>query len=312
MARGSAAAGRAGICPDCARATAPAGNPAPPSPGVEPAADPGGRPALRLRHGTDEVLVSTCGAQVLSWRHRDADVLWTATRAEHRPGRPVRGGIPVVFPWFGDHPSDPDLPAHGFARNQPWQLAAAGPGPAVVLEMSDDAATRASWPHPFRLRCAVALGDTLRIALAVENRGPSAFACEQALHTYFAVGDVRTASVHGLEGLVPSEHAREPDAGVDVRQPIRCRAETDRIYQGVGDRIELRAPALSRTVVLRAGNARSAIVWNPWADRCARMPQLAPDDWQRFLCIETANVREHRVELAPGQRHELALELEAR
>lgn len=277
--------------------------------GITETTDPGGRPALRLQRGEDEVLVSRLGAQVLSWHHAGRDVLWTASKAEYLPGKPVRGGVPIVFPWFGDHPTDAKLPAHGFVRNLTWRLCATSPAPEIVLETSDDATTRGMWPFAFRLRLAVALDPSLRMSLSIENCGPAPFPCEEALHTYFSVGDVHTAAVHGLAGVAFTEHAKEPEAHWDPRAPLRFRAETDRIFQSVPNRIELRTPALARSTVLTCEHARSAIVWNPWPAKTARLSQMAADDWQRFVCIESANVREHRLSLAPGATHTMTLSL---
>ncbi|MBX3464327.1 MAG: D-hexose-6-phosphate mutarotase [Planctomycetes bacterium] len=274
---------------------------------VKRAQDPGGRALLRLEHEQDAAEVSLCGAQVLRWQHAGGEVLWTASQPKYAAGQPVRGGVPLVFPWFGDHATDPKLPAHGFARNRTWTLVHANDTPEVVLELTDDEATRAMWPHSFRLRLSVVLGAKLRLGLTVENTGGEPFAFEAALHSYFVVGDVRTASVHGLEGLPCTEQAAEPEAQWDRAQPLRFRAETDRIFQGVPERLELRSPALARTVTLLARDARSAIVWNPWPAKTAKLSQMAPDDWQRFCCVETANVREHAVRLGAGEAHRLAL-----
>lgn len=280
--------------------------------GISHTQDPGGRPALRLAGPGGVAVVSFTGAQVLSWRTAAGDVLWTGDKAEYATGKPVRGGVPLVFPWFGDHPHAPKLPAHGFARGLAWRLDRTGPGPEAVLTVDDDASTRALWPHPFRLHLEIGLATDLRLAFEIENTGSTALRCEQALHTYFAVGDVHTCSVHGLEGVPCTEQAAAPDTAWDRHAPLRFRAETDRIFQGTPDRLELRAPALGRVVALTTRGARSAIVWNPWPAKAARLSGLAGDDWTRFVCIESANVREHAVQLAPGQRHRLELELRCR
>lgn len=281
-------------------------------PGITRVQDPGGRDAFALHGDGGKVVVATLGAQVLSWQSPAGEVLWWGTKAEYAPGKPVRGGVPLVFPWFGDHPTDRQLPAHGFARNLVWRLARAAAGPELVLTTNDDAATRAMWPHAFTLQLAIAVRDQLRMALTITNSGTTALRCEEALHTYFAVGDVHTASVHGLEGVACTEHAAAPEGPWDPRAPLRFRAETDRIFQGTPDRIELRCPALGRAVTLTTTNARSAIVWNPWPAKTARLSGMAPDDWQRFCCIESANVREHALSLAPGQSHTLTLSLGCR
>jgi glucose-6-phosphate 1-epimerase len=278
--------------------------------GVVWTVDPGGRRALQLEAAGGRVLVALCGAQVLSWHTRDGDVLWTASKPEYAAGKPVRGGIPVVFPWFGDHRSDPKLPAHGFARTLEWRLERAGPGPRIVLTTGDDERTRQLWPHAFRLQFEVALDTELSMALRVHNPGPQPLSFEAALHTYFGVGDVHQASVHGLERVACTETATAPEVDWDPAAPLRFRAETDRVFHGAPDRIELRAPARRRTVVLQARDARSAIVWNPWPAKTARLSQMIADDWTRFCCIETANVRQHAITLAPGAQHTMALRLE--
>lgn len=279
--------------------------------------DPGGRAAVRIDGDSgSSVLVALLGAQVLSWRVRGDEVLWCASKAEYAEGKPVRGGIPLVFPWFGDalsdHATDKKLPAHGFARNLEWRLADAQRTEGVVLEASDDASTRAMWPHAFRLQLAVSLGDGLRLALTVHNPGPMPFRCEEALHTYFAVGDVHSASVHGLEGLPHTETATAPEVAWDSVAPLRFRAETDRIFDGAPDRLELAAPALQRTIVLQTQNASSAIVWNPWTAKTAKLSQMAADDWQRFCCVESANVRQRALTVVPGASHTLSLVLRCR
>mgnify|MGYP002624243293 FL=1 len=279
------------------------------APGVTRTEDPGGRPAVALDGRGGRAVVATTGAQVLSWHAPDGDVLWTASEPEYAPGKPVRGGVPVVFPWFGEHHGAPDLPAHGFARALAWEVVGAGAGPRVVLAVTDDPDTRRMWPHAFRLELAVDLARGLELALTVTNTGDDPCTFEEALHSYFAVGDVRTASVHGLEDVPCVEHARDPEEAWDPAAPLRFRAETDRVFQGVPDELVLRAPALGRDVRLTTQDARSAIVWNPWPKKTARLSQMAPDDWQRFCCIESANVREHAVTLAPGTRHTLRLTL---
>ena len=42
------------------------------------------------------------GAQVTAWQPRDErPVLFTSPNSAFTPGRAIRGGIPIVFPWFG-------------------------------------------------------------------------------------------------------------------------------------------------------------------------------------------------------------------
>lgn len=303
--------GRACLCRACATAPEPLADAGEATGAAAVTTDPGGRPAVRLTAAGGDARIAQLGAQVLSWRSAVGDVLWTGSAESYAPGKAVRGGVPIVFPWFGAHPDDPTKPQHGFARTLDWRLAALGPGARARFVAQDDAATRTLWPHRFTLAFDVALDDRLHLALTVVNRGDAPFAYEEALHTYFALGDVATASVHGLEGAACVEHAKAPDPHADLRAPVRFRAETDRVYQGAPARVELRAPALSRVVTLDAPAARSAIVWSPWPAKAATLSGLGPDDWQRFCCVETANVKQAARTLAPGARATLRLTLSA-
>lgn len=303
---------RACVCRACATAPDPLAGHGDDAGAAVAATDPGGRPGVRLTAPGGEALVANLGAQVLSWRSRVGDVLWTGSAETYAAGKAARGGVPIVFPWFGAHPDDPTKPQHGFARTLAWRVAALGPGARARFVAADDEATRALWPCRFTLVFDVALDERLHLALTVVNRGDAPFRYEEALHTYFALGDVATASVHGLEAAECVEHARAPDPQADLRAPVRFRAETDRVYQGAPARIELRAPALGRVVELLAPDARSAIVWSPWPAKAATLSGLGPDDWRRFCCVETANVKQAARLLAPGARATLRLTLAAR
>lgn len=299
----TAAKSRACICQACCNASMNE-----PAEGVSNTVDPGGRAAVRLASGDRSVLIAKTGAQVLSWHVAGKDVLWTASAPEHVAGKPVRGGIPVVFPWFGDHKHDASLPAHGFARSIDWHCSVHRPRSATFTCV-DTPKTRELWDHAFHAELDVTLGDDLQIAMTITNTGDAPFSFEQALHTYFASGDIHEASVHGLENVRHVEHAREPEGDWDTSAPIRFRAETDRVFQDVPDVLHLRAATLGRTVTLATEQSRSTIVWNPWPNKTARLSQMQADDWQHFVCIETANVHDHAITLASGASHRMSLTL---
>ena len=63
------------------------------------------------------------GAQVTTWRLRDEQpVLFTSPKSAFAPGRAIRGGIPIIFPWFGPSRHAPTAPQHGFTRTATWHL----------------------------------------------------------------------------------------------------------------------------------------------------------------------------------------------
>jgi glucose-6-phosphate 1-epimerase len=249
------------------------------------------------------------GGHLTHWQPRGAaaPVLFLSRRAVYTPGKAIRGGVPLIFPWFGPHATDRAKPMHGFARARAWRLLMAEPAPdgtvTVELGLDDDDATRAVWPHAFRARYRVTIGDTLAMTLDVTNTGRAAFTFEAALHTYLAVGDVRTASVTGLEHTAYIDKVDGMTRKRQGGEPLQLTGETDRVFLGTRARCVVDDPALRRRLHVDKTGSATTVVWNPWSAKAAEIADLEPDDWRRMLCVETANAADDAVTLAPGDHH---------
>lgn len=259
---------------------------------------------------TDTTELCTQGAHLARWR----DALFLSSRSRFERGQPIRGGIPLIFPWFGDDPLRLGRGAHGFARRVEWRVLESeerADGLRARLELRDDDATRALWPHRFRAELSVAAGAELALELVVHNTDRTEFTFEAALHTYLAVGDVRRATLRGLEGarfVDKLDGFRErPPSGL----PLTLSGPADRIYLAGPATLELDDASLGRTLLLEQRGARSTVVWNPWEAAAARMADLG-DEWPKFLCVESANVGAAAITLAPGANHALSLRLSVR
>jgi len=250
------------------------------------------------------------GGHVTYYQPRgQAGVLFLSERSRYGRGEVIRGGVPVIFPWFGPRAGHPGSPQHGFARRVPWTVVAAGPAPhgavSVTLELVADDATRAEWEAEFRLRYTVTVGDTLDLTLVTENRGTSALSFEQALHTYVAVADVRGVTVAGLAGTT---YIDKPDGMQRKREDspaVRFVAETDRVYLDTTTVCVIDDPGRGRQTVIEKEGSQTTVLWNPGAERAQAMSDLGNDDWRRFVCVETANAADNAVRLAPGDSHAL-------
>jgi glucose-6-phosphate 1-epimerase len=276
--------------------------------------------AQGTRNGLDVVELatpaSTCvialhGAQVLSFTPRgDRDWLWVSDRADFALGKPLRGGIPICFPWFGPHPTDGALPAHGFARTWVWRLARVEELDAgrvrAGLELTSELATARMFPYAFVARLAVTVGDALELAFEVENTGDAPFAFEVALHTYFAVSDAGAAAVGGLHGRAYADRVAAGARRREEGEAVRFAGEVDRIYDSGGP-LTLDDPARARPLRIESADAGSTIVWNPGAAKAATLADMSPDGFHGFACVETGNVRERRITLAPGARHAISV-----
>lgn len=248
---------------------------------------PGGATATLCRHG----------AQVLGWRARGAsrDRLFLSSRSQYADGAAIRGGIPVIFPQFSGFGP---LPKHGFARNRCWTLLPGTDPARAVFELTDDGATRALWPHAFRARLEVTLGDErLDTTLVVSNPGPAPLSFTAALHTYLAVTDIAQVRVRGLAGHPFLDATRGLARELETREAVSFDGEFDRVFEALPGALVLEDGA-ERLAIEREGFA-DAVVWNPGADKGAALSDLDDGDYRRFLCIEPA-VFNPPVTLAPG------------
>jgi len=253
------------------------------------------------------------GAHVTGWQPRgSAPVVWMSGRSAFEPGKPIRGGIPICFPWFGPHPSDPAQPPHGFARLSAWTLDRVGrdDGPqgdavAVTLSLRTDAGQPHAWPHRCLLTFKATFGRELALELAVSNVGDTPCIVQEALHTYFSVGDIRQVAVEGLAGATFVDKMRGGERFVQDAAPIRFAGETDRVYLGAAGATTIVDAALRRRIEIAKTGSRSTVVWNPWIAKARAMPDFGDDEWPSMVCVETANVLDDALTLPPGGEHRL-------
>lgn len=261
-----------------------------------------------------QALVSAQGAQVLAFQARgQAPLLWLSPQALFQPGKAIRGGIPLCFPWFGPHPDDPARPAHGFARLRDWRLVeASATGEALQLELAldDDEATRALWSHAFSARLRLTFGRSLALRLTVTNTGQGDFPLGFAFHSYFPLADSAAAHVEGLDG---SLYIDQVAAGRPRRHQdglLRFSGETDRIYLFTSGCCRLVDEVNDHVVRLAAPECRSVIAWNPGPDKSARLADMGPGAWRGMACVESGNVEDDAVRLLPGAARAFTLVLE--
>jgi len=264
-------------------------------------ADFRGQPAVALAAPDGaRAVVLLHGAQVVSWQPAGGGGrLFLSERARYGAGQSVRGGVPVVFPQFNERGP---LPRHGFVRNRPWTLVRAETGAddaLAVLQLNDDASTRALWPHAFALELTVCVrGQRLDVELAVNNTGAAAFDFMAALHTYLAVAEIAAAQLSGLAGCRYEDFVTGTQR-TDEATALRIEGHTDRIYFGAPAALSLDEDG--RRLRIEATRFPDVVVWNPGEAGAAQLADLAPDEHRRFLCVEAALIGEP-VTLAPGEQ----------
>lgn len=259
-------------------------------------------------------VVSQQGAQVLEFQASGKPpLLWCSPLATRQPGKAIRGGIPLCFPWFGPHPNDAAKPAHGFARQRNWTLSAAGlAGESLQLEftLSADAATRALWPHDFIATLRMTCGRQLALQLTVANTGLEPFGFGFAFHTYFPLADSRQARVEGLADSLCIDQLAPGRARHRQEGAVRFNGETDRIYLHTSGTCHLVDEGREQTLRIQAPDCRSVIAWNPGPEKTARLADMPPDAWREMACVETGNVEDDAPILPPGAARAFSLLIE--
>ena len=271
---------------------------------------PGGLPLVELSSTHGSAVVALQGGHLLGWIPRgEQPVIWLSKDAKFAPGKSIRGGVPVCWPWFGPHSGETSFPAHGFARTVPWQVIAAEEfgdgGTRLVLSLEQNATTRRYWPFSTEVTLRVSLTAALEIELITRNTGATPITIGEALHTYFEVGDVREIAIRGLEdcGFID-----KVDGGKRKRQQgaVTFDGELDRVYLDTISDCLIDDPGLNRRIRIGKQGSRSTVVWNPWHEKAAKMGDLGGQAYLNMVCVESANAADNTVSIAAGDEHHLA------
>lgn len=267
---------------------------------------------LTIAHISSEygqLRVALQGAQVLDWLpvNQTKPVIWVSDAAVYQTGKGVRGGVPVCWPWFG---AAEGLPAHGFVRTKSWSVEASGQQDRAIwlrLTIEDDEASRALWPHAFKLSLTVTMGESLDIVLQTENKGSEAFPITEALHTYFTVGDVEKAAVTGLSDCTYLDKVQGMQAFTQAGD-VTIAGEVDRVYINTRTDTSIIDPVLGRDIIIRKQNSTATVVWNPGAEKEKGFADMRSGDYKYMLCVESGTAGGDQVMVAPGEQHALMVQ----
>jgi D-hexose-6-phosphate mutarotase len=282
--------------------------------------DPGGLviAAVNNAHATASICLQ--GAHLMTWQPKGQaePVIWLSRDAKLAPGKSIRGGVPVCWPWFGPHPGDKNLPAHGWVRTLPWSVVAASCDDDGATRLSFrpviDAATSARFPANSWFKLTMVIGESLRLELTTSNTASydytqtTSLVIEEALHTYFRIGDIAAVRLSGLDGCTYVDRV-EGGARKQQQGDVRFTGETDRVYIGTRAECMIEDDQLKRRIRIAKTASDSTVVWTPWTDKAAKMGDLGqPDGWREMLCVETANVAGDAVNIPAGGDHTMVAE----
>lgn len=254
--------------------------------------------------------ISLHGGHVVAWwpKHQTTPVLWLSKLAKLVSGKAIRGGVPICWPWFGAHPSNVKLPAHGYARIAPWEVTSArtlGSGATeITLTLLDTDLSRAHWSNMVQLSVRITVGEALEVALTTTNESNQEIVLTEGLHTYFQISDIVNIRVLGLDGCeyvdLVSDNIRRRQAGA-----VEFDSELGRIYVNTKTTCVIEDPPLNRRIRIEKSGSLSTAVWNPWAITAAKMDDLGQNGWSDMVCVESANALENRLTINAGESHTL-------
>lgn len=263
---------------------------------------------VTTRWSTAEIYLH--GAHVTRFKKKDEpDLLFVSQCSRFTEEQPIRGGVPIIFPWFGMREG---WGQHGFARVKKWELKEFVPAPdgsvSVRFQLPD--CPEASTMPAFSAEYLVTVSESLELELQVTNRSlEHDFTFEACLHPYFEVGDVTAISITGLEGFEYFDKVANFSRKQDTLPEVKVASEVDRIYLNTTSPVELIDPRLGRRIRLEKHASASTIVWNPWIAKSQQMPDFGNDEYQRMVCIEPGNVASNQVSLPPGQTSTMRVKL---
>lgn len=282
--------------------------------------DAGGMIRLQLAARDSEATIYLQGAHVTHWAPRGAAaVLYLSPEAVFAPGKAIRGGVPVLFPWFGprwdgqafDASNATTSPAHGFARTTAWTVEAvreeADGALVAVFSLEADARSRSLGYEDFRLGLECRVGRELDVALHVSNRGASAMEYEEGLHAYFAVADIEPARLLGLRGSTYLDMRDGAQRKTQFESDFAFTRDVDRTHLHTAAPLVLKDPAGARALHVVKRGSQTTVVWNPWTVLTPGFADLPEDSWRHFACVETVNAGENRQRLDPGATHTLGM-----
>ena len=255
----------------------------------------GGLPKINVKSDWATAEVYLHGAHVTDFqKNGEPPLLFMSGKSQFADGKPIRGGVPVIYPWFGPREG---LPAHGTARTVEWELmgTSAEPAGTVTLRFRLPDAGGAG-----NVEFVVTVADRLAMELVVINTSLQPLTFESCLHTYFSIGDVNTVSVTGLKGIDYLDKVAGGARKHEDTDAIRIASEVDRVYLNTPGTTVIHDPTLRRTITVEKGGSNSTVVWNPWINKSRAMPDFGDEEYERMICVESGNVADGRLTLVPG------------
>jgi glucose-6-phosphate 1-epimerase len=274
--------------------------------------------------------LSFFGGHLLSFINKKdgKERLWLSDKAVFDGKTPIRGGVPICWPWFGSYASHLDAciteefiskqerekalvksihPNHGFVRSQVWQVLSIDEqdkNEIVTIKLSPQQVDLHAYTK-LNLVLKVTLTDTLNMSLITTNQSEETQYISQALHSYFAVPDITNIQIEGLDG----DYYDKPSDSYNNQSPspYKINQEVDRVHANThfekAQSVKLYSKTSDYQQTIEQFGHNSIVVWNPWQDLSKEMRDMEDDGYRTMLCVEAANMP--AISISPGMTHTL-------
>ena len=262
-----------------------------------------GLQSIHISNDFCEAEIALQGGQILKFfsKTQQKDLLWLSELNTYNVGKAIRGGIPLCFPWFGTHAKHSDYPSHGFARNLVWTcetISQDESGHHLILSLTDNEMTRKYWDFAFRLNMHIHCGEQLKLEMHLSNLDHECFEYGFAWHSYFPA-QTKIAQIYGLENENYIDQLNGNSLQIQKDEEISFHAELDRIYPETRGNFILKQNEHDSISI--QSSAKSAVIWNPWIEKSARLTDVHDDAWQDFVCIECGQIATQMRQLNAGE-----------
>jgi glucose-6-phosphate 1-epimerase len=270
-------------------------------------------PCLELSGVWGSATVALLGGQLLSWiPSGGTEVFWVTATPAALPA-PLRGGVPICWPWFARQGVSANHPQHGVVRTLNWTVTSQNiqtdhahitlaPDWAQCTEQAKAWLEQYLGPdfETIGLLQSITFEDKqLTQELTTVNDSDHVLRLTQALHSYFRVGDVRNIQIEGLDNcdyldkLQDFSRFRQPE-------PYAFGETCDRIYLNTQGQFTLTDPQLKRKIILQTERLEPLVVWNPGRVEGSKMADVGEAQWTQFFCLEASHAEPQGKTLLPN------------
>jgi D-hexose-6-phosphate mutarotase len=270
---------------------------------IEQTTGKGNLPLLKIATPRSTAEIYLHGAHITHFqKNGEPPLLFMSPESWFAADKPIRGGIPICFPWFGNREGGP---SHGLARILTWEIFESSTGPDGSVRVRLQLPQKSLGPEWSALQTEfiVTVADTLTMELTTTNTSADkTLEIEDCLHTYFHVGEIGAVSITGLQGASYLDNAAggNGERKTDNEAVLKITKETNRLYLNTSGPVEVRDEKFRRLIRVEKSGSQSSVIWNPWTTQ--KMPQdYAPANHASMVCVEAGNIKENKIPLGPGK-----------